>query len=134
MTFIKTVDELRAAMAHAPGSTPVLLFLHDPPRAGWLGTVRYDPSSHTLDLHSTSAVVDVTAPPLPAVTPSPHRRPTQVVNCPTCRAQNVEVEWIGATARYAQHWRPQTHIECGTGGAGIGNRQLDAARTVQETP
>ena len=64
-----TVDELRAAMAGAPGDAAVLLFLHlpdHPPRAGWLGHVRYDPDARTLDLHCTEAV-QVSTGPLPVV-------------------------------------------------------------------
>ncbi len=57
-----TVDELRAAMACAPGDAPVLLVLHDPPRAGWLGVVRYDPGAHTLDLHCTDAQASPSGP------------------------------------------------------------------------
>lgn len=60
MTIATTVDELRAALAHAPGGAPVLLVLHvngGPPRAGWLGSARYDPDGGTFDLHDDDATM-----------------------------------------------------------------------------
>lgn len=133
-----TMDELRAAiraLSAVPGHAAVLLILNNPPRAGWLGLIRYDANANTVDLHD--ADMAQTSPGLlPAVIPAmPATVPTRFITCPYqgCRNPDTPIVWVGATPRYGEHNVPGTQEPCSLVGLGVGSHNLSAA-TLRNAP